>query len=344
MTRKMVLAALGALLLCGRAAAAEPDSHKQEVFAWWRGYEVAPFATTPDGRKLRYFCQGRGGPVALLESGLGSGAWSWRTVQPQMAKMTRVCSYDRAGYGASDEAKDSRDIDALAADLAVVAKAVGQGKPVVLVGHSLGGPIVRQFAYHHPRMVAGLVLVDPSGDHQIERFSAINGDFLKAQTLSNAAMGRCEALLEKGPITASMPEYRICVAPPPQDMPLDLMHFHDAYNQNPAHLRAGLAEVNNALSPASGQEAGAARRPLGAVPMIVLTAGKPNPTPGMSAEDGRRINELWRQMHWEMTTLSTRSRRRFVEGAGHTIQIDQPQAVIEAVDEVVAEARASRTR
>jgi len=339
MVRIGMLAAMAVGLVAGAVQAAEPEGHKQEVFAWWRGYEAGPVAKTPDGRKLRYFCQGKGAPVALLESGLGSGAWSWRTVQPQMARTTRVCSYDRAGYGASDEATDSRDIEALAGDLAVVAKAVGSGKPVVLVGHSLGGPIVRQFAYHHPEMVAGLVLVDPSGDHQIERFSAINPDFLKAQAMSNSGTQRCAALLEKGPVTQSMPEYKMCVSPPPQDMPLDLTHFHDAYNQSPVHLRASLAEVNNALSAASGKQADAARHPLGPKPMIVLTAGKPNPTPGMSAEDAGKINALWREMHWEMTALSTRARRRYVEGAGHMIQIDQPQAVIDAVNEVVAEAR-----
>jgi pimeloyl-ACP methyl ester carboxylesterase len=330
--------AAAVLALAGAAVAAEPDGHKQQVFAWWRGYEAGPLAKTPDGRKLRYFCQGAGSPTVVLESGLGSGAWGWRMVQPQISKTTRVCSYDRAGYGVSDAAKDSRDIEALAADLGVVVKAAGGGKPVILVGHSMGGPIVRQFAYHNPKLVAGLVLVDPSADHQMERFSALNPAFGKIQEITNNGARHCAELLEKGPITASMPEFKLCITPAPQDMPLDLMHFHDAYNQSPVHLRAMLAE-QNALSPASGQEVDAARHSLGDTPMIILSAGQLTRAPGFTDDDDRRITALWRQMHWEMTGLSSHARRRFVEGASHTIQVDRPQAVIDAVNEVVAEAR-----
>lgn len=335
-----IVMGLAALLgLAGAAAAAEPEAHKQEVFAWWRGYEAAPFVKTPDGRKLRVFCQGQGAPVAILESGLGGGAWGWRNVQPQMAKTTRTCSYDRAGYGLSDPATDSRDLNALASDLAVVAKSIGGGKPVVLVGHSMGGPIVRQFAYLHPKAVAGLVLVDPSADHQMERFAALKPEFSNIQAVTNAGVSHCADLLDKGPITESMPEYKLCIGPPPEDMPLDLTHFHVAYNQSPVHLRAMLAE-QNALSPESGRQADAARRPLGDTPMIVLSAGKLTRAPGYTDEDDRKITALWRQMHWEMLSLSTRSKRRFVEGAGHAIQVDQPQAVIDAFREVVDDARA----
>ena len=60
---------------------------------------------------------GEGRPTVVLEAGLSDGAWTWRTVQAAMAKDTRVCSYDRAGLGKSDEARGARDLDAMAADL-----------------------------------------------------------------------------------------------------------------------------------------------------------------------------------------------------------------------------------
>jgi pimeloyl-ACP methyl ester carboxylesterase len=339
---RMAQAALAAaaLALAG-AAAATP---KEDVAAWWRGYEGAPFAKAPDGRRIRYYCLGKGSPTVVTEAGLGSGAWSWRTIQTEMAKTTRVCSYDRAGYGLSDEAKDSRDLDAIAADLGVVVQAAGAGRPVVLVAHSLGGPIVRQYAYHHPEKVAGLVLVDPSADHQTERFSALTPDFMKLSAAGNDPIRKCQALTEKGPIAFGTPDYVRCVGPAPLDMPPELSRFHVAYGQSPVHYRTILAEYANALSPASGAEADKARHPLGATPMIILTAGKPTTAPGLSEADSVRITALWRQMHWEMTGLSTDARRRFVDGAGHAIQIDRPQAVIDAVGEVVAEARAGRTR
>jgi len=336
MRRLAAVAVLGMLVAAASAQAAD----KAQIAAWWRGYEAAPNARTPDGRKLRYYCEGRGGPVVVLESGLGSGAWTWRTIQPDMARTTRVCSYDRAGYGGSDEAKDARDIEALAADLAVVAKAAGGGRPVVLVGHSLGGPIVRQFAYHHRKLVAGVILLDPSGDGQAERFAAAIPKFAAGQEAAYAPVKACQAASEKGPIPEASPDYARCVGPPPPDMPADLAHFHVAYSQSPVHDRAILAELHNALSPASTREAAAATRPLGDLPFIVLTAGNDQANPGFTPEDTRNATTLWRQMHWEMTSLSTQGRRRFVDGSGHYIHLDRPQAVLDALAEVLAEVRA----
>ena len=327
----------GAVVLAAAGAAHAAD--KAEIADWWRGYEVAPTAKTPDGRRLRYYCQGKGGPVVILESGLGSGAWTWRTIQRDMARSTRVCSYDRAGYGGSDEAKDARDIEALAADLAVVAKAAGGGRPVILMGHSLGGPIVRQFAYHHPKLVAGVVLLDPSGDGQVERFAAVIPKFKDGQEAAYAPVKACQAAAEKGPMAEGSRDYVLCVGPPPADMPADLAHYHVAYNQSPVHDRAILAELQNALSPASTHEAAAARRPLGDIPFIVLTAGKDQANPGFTPEDTRNATAVWRQMHWEMTSLSTQGRRRFVDGSGHYIHLDRPQAVLDALADVLAEVR-----
>ena len=335
MKRGIALGALAALIVAGAATAAD----KEQLSAWWRSYEEAPFAKTPDGRKLRVFCQGQGEPAVVLESGLGAGAWGWRTVQPDITSAARVCSYDRAGYGLSDEAKDPRDLDSLAADLAVAVKAAGRGKPVVLVGHSLGGPIVRQFAYRHPRLIAGLVLIDPSADHQVDRFTATVPSFRAINAAGQEPSQKCIAALAKGPIPFGTPDYGACVGPAPPDMPAELRHFHVDYGQSAIHHRAILAEFSGAWSEASGKEADEARKPLGDVPMIVLTAGKPSSAPGFSDADAARFTALWRQMHWEMLSLSTDSRRRFVEGAGHAIQIDKPQAVIQAVGEVIAEAR-----
>ena len=335
MRRMAGLATMAVLTWASAAYAAD----KPEIEAWWRGYEVAPTAKAPDGHRLRYYCQGKGGPVVVLESGLGSGAWTWRTIQPDMAKTTRVCSYDRAGYGGSDEAKDARDIEALASDLAVVVKAAGGGKPVVLIGHSLGGPIVRQFAYHHPQLVAGVILLDPSGDGQIERFSAAVPEFPARQRAGYAPVQACLAASEKGPMAEGSPDYARCVGPAPPDMPADLVHFHVAYNQNPAHNRAILAELQNALNADSTREAAAAKRPLGDIPFVVLTAGKDQLNPGFSREENQRSTVVWRQMHWEMTSLSTHGRRRFVDGAGHYIHIDRPQVVLDALAEVLADVR-----
>ena len=80
------------------------------------------------------------------------------------------------------------------------------------------------------------------------------------------------------------------------------------------------------------------RKSLGDLPLIVLS-GTPTFGPGLTAQEGAALIALWRTMHWEDAQLSTQGRRRFVEGAGHNVQIDKPDAVIAAVVEVVTEAR-----
>jgi pimeloyl-ACP methyl ester carboxylesterase len=330
-----------AALALAEPAAAQIAKPSPELAAWWRGYEAAPSVKTPDGRKLRVFCQGSGGPVAVFESGLGDGAWGWRPVQPAIARQTRVCSYDRAGLGGSDPAKGPRDIDAMAADLAVVVKAVGRGKPVLLISHSLGGPIVRQYAYRHPDQVAGLVLVDPSADHQNERFRAVLPDFDKINRINYAPLQHCLAAVEKGPIAESAPDYRLCISKPPPDMPADLAHNHVAYNQSPAHYREVLAELDaqTGAEDLNAREADAARRPLGDKPLLVLTAGETPKMPGETPEQLKRFDMAWYEMHNEIAALSTRGRQRIVPGASHYIQGLKPQAVVDAVAEVLTEVR-----
>jgi pimeloyl-ACP methyl ester carboxylesterase len=328
-----------ALALTATAAAAGGDPTE----AWWRGYAAASFVKTPDGRRLYVYCAGRGAPTVVLESGLSPGAWAWRFVQPAIARSTRVCSYDRAGYGRSDPASDSRDVEAIAADLGVVVKAVGRGAPVILVGHSLGGPITRQFAYRHPAEVAGLVLVDPSGDHQWDRIIAAAGAYRAVQEGSVADDRACIALAEKAPLVEGTADFDRCLGTIPTDIPADLRASQLAHRNSVGYLRAKLAE-ENALSDASGREADAARRSLGAMTLIVLSAGKPIEAPGLTADDAARITVVWRQMHAEMTTLSTRGQRRFVEGAAHNIPRDRPGAVVQAVQDVLIDLGAKKPK
>lgn len=329
---------LGMIFAAPAVAQPAPASPAVAPNPWWRGYEVAHLVRTPDGRRLRVYCMGTGQPTVVLESGLGDGAWTWRTVQPAMAKTTRVCSYDRAGLGLSDEAHGPRDVDAMAADLAVVVSAAGHGRPVILVSHSLGGSIIRQYAYRHTRMVAGIVQVDPSSDHQIERFSAINESLGKPPPGPDRARD-CLGLTEKGPILEGTPDYRRCVGPPPADMPADLVHFHVQYGLSPIHSREIIAERDGAVGGANDREADGARRPLGNLPMIVLTSGVAPKPPMLTPAEQARFALTPYLMHNEIAALSTNARHRVVAGATHYIQYDQPQAVIEAVAEVVADAR-----
>jgi pimeloyl-ACP methyl ester carboxylesterase len=128
----------------------------------------APATPGPSGnrvdigdRALFLTCTGTGSPTVVLEAGSGNAADTWGSVQPEVARLTRVCSYDRAGLGQSDPAPGGvRTVQDSVDDLHALLTAADISGPIVLAGHSLGGLIVRLYASQYPEDVAGIVLVD----------------------------------------------------------------------------------------------------------------------------------------------------------------------------------------
>ena len=113
------------------------------------------------GHRLHVDCRGNGRPVVLLESGVAASSLSWALVQPEIAKFTRVCAYDRAGLAWSDAASCPRSFGRIVDELSTVLAHVAGGDRCVLVGHSFGSFVIRAYAARHPDRVRGLVLVDP---------------------------------------------------------------------------------------------------------------------------------------------------------------------------------------
>lgn len=128
------------------------------------------------GRRLHINCSGMnvaGAPTVVLEAGAGNDSSIWNRVQPEVAKFARVCTYDRAGLGGSDPVPKPRTVVALTEDLrALLANAKVTG-PYILVGHSLGGILVRLYASYYPAEVVGMVLVDSAHEDEPDRGLAL---------------------------------------------------------------------------------------------------------------------------------------------------------------------------
>jgi pimeloyl-ACP methyl ester carboxylesterase len=114
--------------------------------------------------QLHLHCTGEGAPVVILEAPAGgfSAAWAW--VQPEIARTTRVCSYDRAGLGWSEAGDRPFDPARVPDELHALLGAASVPAPYVLVGHSLGAAFTRVFAGRFPGEVAALVVIDPATD------------------------------------------------------------------------------------------------------------------------------------------------------------------------------------
>jgi pimeloyl-ACP methyl ester carboxylesterase len=116
------------------------------------------------GFRLNLYCMGSGSPAVVFDSGWGDWAPAWSKVQPQIAKWTRACSYDRAGAGFSDPGPMPRTSVRIAGELRTALRNAGITGPYILVGSAYGGDNVRTFADLYMDEVAGLVLDDADPD------------------------------------------------------------------------------------------------------------------------------------------------------------------------------------
>ncbi|HEX4335868.1 MAG TPA: alpha/beta fold hydrolase [Polyangiaceae bacterium] len=126
--------------------------------------------------RLHLVCSGEGSPPVVFDSGLGSDATAWASVEPAVARFTRTCAYDRAGMGSSKPAPRPHENVAMAEELRGLLAAAGVPGPYVLVGHSMGGLNAQLFAKAHPADVAAMVLVDSMTSAQVTRYWALLPD------------------------------------------------------------------------------------------------------------------------------------------------------------------------
>ena len=287
------------------------------------------------GQRLNLYCLGSGSPTVILDAGMGDSTISWAMVQPGIAKTTRVCSFDRAGLGFSDAARRSSTPVNQSEDLHALLGAAGIKPPFVMVGHSLAGMNVRVFADKYRDDVVGMVIVEGSHEDQSAEGWALGapGDkekydqFLKDQ---HACIDAARQGLVRGTTM-----FDKCLGDTNDP------HFSPAINQAQAAYgvtekwQAAIASERENVFYASADETRKTRTDFGDMPIIVLTHS-PFPTRVAESQDARNRKTLsWEGLHLRVAAMSTRGVNEIVPDAGHYIQYDRPQVVIDAVNQAV---------
>ena len=287
------------------------------------------------GRRIQLDCRGTGSPIVVFEAGLDiNGSLAWSRVHDSIATTTRACAYSRSGIMWSDPHAGPQNAATIAADLHNTLAKAGERPPFVLVGHSLGGPYVMTYTKHYGAEVAGLVFVDASHPDQVQRFKAIVPQFGPA---SSSMYKVAAALSWTGLIRVAFPSSAGGSKEPPE-----AIRAMAAYA--PTSLGSMLKE-SDAIAETLA-EAGSFRN-LSDRPLVVLTANAPMPdealkTLKMDRAKGDQFQALWRTLHDEEASWSTRSRHELVPDATHYIQFDRPDVVIRAVRSVVGGVRATQ--
>jgi len=144
------------------------------------------------GRKLHIHCSGKGAPTVIVENGGAAFSFDWELVQPEVARLTRICTYDRAGYAWSDVGPEFDTFDQSVHDLHLLLSKAYISGPYVLVGHSFGGLLVRFYQATYPNDVVGMVLVDSSHE---ESFQAVGPKVVRIPEL---AADQFKTLIDEG--------------------------------------------------------------------------------------------------------------------------------------------------
>lgn len=255
------------------------------------------------GHRLHVLCAGQGSPTVVIESGFDELSTDWAAVQSRVAASTRVCAYDRAGYGWSEPGPRPRSFAQINLELHEALHLLKEAPPYVLVGHSFGGPVVRQFALTYPKEVVGMVLAESVEEGQRYTYAG------HAVPLRSSASGRA--------------------VPPPHLALTDA--DRTAVDDAPASERDWSPEYF-ARWFATAQD-----HTLHDIPLIVLTRaqggyGDDLDVPAATLEAERKDRQA------RLGRLSARGQQRFV-AAGHDLQLEAPDEVARAIADVVGAAR-----
>lgn len=278
------------------------------------------------GFRMHLVCEGEGSPAVILEAGAADLWTTWFRVQPELARTTRVCSYDRAGIGYSDPGPLPRSRRRTVEELRTLLARAGVPPPYILVGHSFGGLNVRLYAALHPEEVAGLVLVDSSHeDHWKKAPREFRQRYRKQMEEERLQAERARQGEPMPPIAYA-----------PDELSLRVRRQIAAVSRRPAWY---IASHQESLIAEEGAKAFAGLPRTLDIPLVVLSAGSRQRPEWRSPELHERWVRIARELQDDLASRSTRSRHLVVEGAGHYIHWDRPEVVVEAALDLIRLAR-----
>jgi pimeloyl-ACP methyl ester carboxylesterase len=263
------------------------------------------------GYRLHIHCTGSGGPgpVVILDAGNGGSSLDWSLVQPGVATFTRVCSYDRAGYGWSDAGPTPRTSGRIVRELHTLFVNAGVPGPYILVGQSFGGLNMRLYAYTYPQDMAGLVLVDSSHeDDPTARQAIMDGQQQLSMCQHFAPFGVVRLLGSLNQFISPYPSAVQAVL----KAHLYQTRFCGTWYDESAAWDESISQVRTAR----------AQHSLGHLPLVVITHGKD-------------LDASWQALQNDLASLSSNSTHLIAFGSGHAIMFDQPDIVIAAIKQVV---------
>ncbi len=284
-----------------------------------------------EGHLMHIYCTGKGSPVVILEAGLSSYSLDWSLIQPEVSKTTMVCSYDRSGYGWSEPGKEPRTAQQVVKELHELLTQDGIKGPYILVGQSLGGIFVQLFTLTYPSDAAGMILVDSVNRDMDKKIPKNKLDKFEGNLKFYAYMGKAGApfgIPRLFHMPSSIIIYKLPAALQPEAYWLTYR----------TKTYAAIYDELDALheSEAEFDKFGTIDK-FPDIPVVVLSGAVPKDYPPFLVSGG--LFGYWKELQTDLAKTFPHGKQIIAEKSGHFIQIDQPDLVINTIDQMVESVR-----
>lgn len=294
--------------------------------------------------RLHLHCAGGGLPAVIFDAALGASSLSWSLVQPAVARVTRACTYDRAGFGWSDAGPLPRTAGRIADELHELLVRAAVAGPYVLVGHSFGGLVMRLLAARHVDEVAGLILIEPAVPEEWaepaaeQRALVARGARLCGYGATAARHGLARAvsvLVNVGALGLARSLVKIVsrgglrredegILAPIWKLPPEARRVLKQMWIQPKFFEALGSQIET-ICASAGEVLQETQADYQDLPLTVISA---------ASADERRLHA-----DAALSRRSTRGRHVLAPDSGHWIPLDMPQAVIDVITSMVRELR-----
>jgi pimeloyl-ACP methyl ester carboxylesterase len=289
-----------------------------------------------NGKNWHYQIAGKGHPTVIVDSGTGGTHLDWQLVQPEVAKFTKILTYDRAGYGWSDISSEPRTAEQVVNELRQLLREVEIEPPYILVGMSLGGLFSRLFAYHYPEEVVGMVVVDAAHERMyegtpvewVELNKRLEGLLVHVvPIMGHIGLLRLLVTFDSLPFAAGLFQKF-----PPSIRPVakalySQTQFGKTFAQESAAVSISMNQVEQVRKIKRFPD----------IPLIVLSSGKPD------FDITQDVLQKLQELHTDLANESSQGIHIVAHESGHAIQLDRPELVINAIRQVVEKVRCSST-
>lgn len=271
-----------------QTAATEADQRK---------YPPPGVLVNVEGYKMHIYCMGEGSPTIILDHVGDGSSVDWALIQPKLAEHTRVCAYDRAGFGWSDYNPAPRTLEQQVHELHGLLQGANEHGPFVLVGHSYGARVSRVYAAKYPDEVAGMVLMDAGILADDPRYPAEMQSGFESE---NNVLRAARWLSPFGLVRLTKPLMEL----PTFDLPEEARLASASFSSSPRYFQSLIAQGHSMATILQEERE---VKSLGDIPLLVLVATEPDDA----------IRKIWSQANIEMAALSTNGRYQIVDGATH---------------------------